>query len=134
MILITKNTDYALRALMHLAGKKGGFVSSSEIAGKEKIPLAYLRRILQTLQKSKMIVTKEGSGGGACLQKPPDRIFVYDVIRAFQGDISLTRCIFREKHCHNTKTCLLRKEVLKVEDIVSAEFKKLTLKSLINTR
>ena len=38
MKLITKNTDYAIRALMVLAKHKGEYVSAREIAGEEKLP------------------------------------------------------------------------------------------------
>ena len=65
MKLLTKNTDYAIRALLILAMRKDEFISSREIAEKEQIPLLFLRRILQALLKSKIIESKEGVSGGA---------------------------------------------------------------------
>jgi len=38
MKLITKNSDYALRAVVYLAKNRKAFSSSLEIAGSEKIP------------------------------------------------------------------------------------------------
>ena len=59
MKLLTKNTDYAVRALLHLARRKKEFVSSREISREEKIPLHYLRRILQKLKEEKLVSARE---------------------------------------------------------------------------
>jgi predicted ArsR family transcriptional regulator len=64
MKLITRNTDYAIRALLVLADKEGEYVSAREIAEEQDIPYEYVRKILQELIKEKMVVSKEGGKGG----------------------------------------------------------------------
>ena len=59
MKLLTKETDYAVRALVYLAANRDRFVSSREISKEEEIPLPYLRRILQKLREEKIVRTVE---------------------------------------------------------------------------
>jgi len=131
MKLVTKHSDYAVRAITYIAENKRRFVSSLEIANKQKIPLLFLRRILQSLIKEKIIVSKEGVKGGVRLVGDPKRITVADVIKIFQGNIQLSDCMFRKEFCCNRKTCLLRKKIKNIEDIVGFEFKKITIQSLL---
>ena len=134
MKLLTKNTDYAVRALVTLAGEEGGkneFVPIRKIAEKQKIPYQYLRNIVQILIKNKLVKSKEGATGGVKLNKRPDKIKMTDLINIFQGDIQLSECMFRKKICHNRKTCPLRKEIKGIEKIVKNEFAKLTIQKLI---
>ncbi|MFH1459010.1 MAG: Rrf2 family transcriptional regulator [Candidatus Omnitrophota bacterium] len=131
MKLITKNSDYAIRALRYLACGKDCFVSSREISEKEKIPLLFLRRILQVLIKKKIIISKEGTAGGIKLNKDAGKISIASVIKIFQGDIQLSECMFRKELCQNRNKCLMRKKILDIEKIVENEFKKITVKDLL---
>ena len=50
MKLLNKNTDYAIRALLHLGGAPAGaFVSAAEISEKQKIPYEFLRKLLRKM-------------------------------------------------------------------------------------
>jgi len=97
MKLLTKETDYAIRTMMHLARQNDGFVSSRDISRKEGIPLQFLRRILQSLIKGGLVESREGVNGGASLKADPADIRIADLIRLFQGNIQLTECMFRKK-------------------------------------
>ena len=132
MKLLTKNTDYAIRALLHIARNGEGYLSSREISRDEKIPLPYLRRILNKLREEEIIITREGVGGGAQINLDPAKIRVSNLIRIFQGDITLLDCVFRKNICINIKTCPLRKRIKKIEDTVVKELEGLTIKDLID--
>ena len=70
MKLITKNTDYAVRALIYLTRTGEQFVPSREIAEKEGIPLTFLRRIIQELAREGLLETREGRRGAPAWRKP----------------------------------------------------------------
>ncbi len=131
MKLLTKETDYAIRAVMNLAGQDSGFVSSRDISHQEDIPLQFLRRILRTLIKGGIIESREGATGGVSLKADSGSIKIADLIRLFQGNIQLTECMFRKKICSNRKTCVLRKRIQKIEAMVTEEFDGLTIKDLL---
>ena len=131
MKIITKDSDYAVRAIIYLEKNRGRFVSSSEISKKENIPLIFLRRILQKLIKGKIAESKEGVKGGLKLIVDAKKINVADIINLIQGQIQLIECMFQGKVCANRKKCIFRKKVLVIEKNVIEEFGKLTIKDLI---
>ena len=130
MKLITKETDYALRALLNLA-RDGGYMSSRTIAGKEGIPLHFLRRILQSLIKAGVIESKEGASGGVRLKARPADIRLTDIITIFQGRIQFSECIFRKKICTNHATCVIRRRLERIERTVADELGSTTIADLL---
>lgn len=131
MKIITKDSDYALRAIIYLEKNRGRYVSSSEISKRENIPLIFLRRILQKLIKGKIAQSKEGVNGGVKLTVSARKISIADVIKMIQGPIQLIDCMFRERICENREKCVLRKKVLGVEKNVVEAFSNLTIKDLL---
>ena len=132
MKLLTKNTDYAIRALLHIARNGEGYLSSREISSDEEIPLPYLRKILNKLREEEIIITREGVGGGAKINRDPEKIRVSNLIRIFQGDITLLDCVFRKNICINIKTCPLRKRIKKIEKVVVKELESVTIADLLD--
>ncbi len=131
MKLLTKNTDYAIRALMVLGQTPKGFVSARMISERQGIPYSYLRKILQQLIKQGLVESKEGGHGGFRLKVPVRRIPLTVIIEAFQGRIQLSECMFRKKICPNRKVCALREYLLEIESDVTRKFAGLTVGGLI---
>ena len=131
MKLLTKNTDYAVRALIYLARSDDEYVPSREISREDKIPLQYLRRILQELRKEGLVETREGVNGGHRLKVEPEIIKLTRLIEIFQGEIELVECMFRKQICHNRKKCVLRKKMKEIERMVVAELEDVTIGSLV---
>jgi Rrf2 family protein len=131
MKLLTKETDYAVRAIMHLARHSNGFVSSRDISNEEEIPLQFLRRILQKLIRSGLVESKEGVAGGVRLKADPGTIKIADLMRLFQGKIQLTECMFRKRICSNRETCVLKKRIQRIEKMVARELEDITIADLL---
>jgi len=129
--LLTKDTDYAVRAIVNLARNTEGYRSSREIAAEEGIPLQFLRCILQKLTKAGLVISREGVRGGAKLNADPKDIRVSDIIRIFQGDIELSECMFRKRLCALRATCVLRARIKTIEQVVNREFEKVTIATLV---
>lgn len=134
MKLLTKSSDYAIRALAALSGGRYKFLTAREIAAQEKIPYQFLRRILQTLIKHKLVTSREGLNGGFRINMKPADISVADIIRIFQGDVRLTECMFRKKICPNRPDCILRREIMRIARITEKEFEKITFAKLLKAR
>jgi DNA-binding IscR family transcriptional regulator len=77
------------------------------------------------------VESKEGAGGGMRLAKDPHRIGITEVIEIFQGKIELSDCMFRRKICENRKTCVLRKEIKRIERVVVDEFSRISIGNLL---
>ncbi|HOX54687.1 MAG: Rrf2 family transcriptional regulator [Candidatus Omnitrophica bacterium] len=131
MKLITRDTDYAIRALRYIAAHKDSIVSVAELVDRLKIPRPFLRKLLQILNKEGLLESIKGQGGGFRLCCSARKIYLVDLMKIFQGDLTLNECRFKKLLCPNTKTCLLRKRLNRIEKYVIKELKSITLASLI---
>ena len=131
MKLLTKNTAYAIRAVIYLAKSKERFISSRQIAKYERIPLQFLRRILQILIKEGIVTSKEGIKGGVRLRPSPGNINLICLIKMFQGNIEFLDCMLRKEMCANLRRCALRKRIKQIEKKVITELKRITIANLL---
>ena len=132
MKVITKHTDYALRALLCLAGRDG-FVSARAIAGKSKTPLRLTRRLLQEMVSGGILESREGTQGGVRLARSPEKISLLDILALFQKRLELSECRFRGKPCPNRARCIVRPHLQRIEKQLAGEFKKITLSFLLSS-
>ncbi len=131
MKLITRDTDYALRALCFIVKSKEKLVSVSELVRELKIPKPFLRKILQILNKRRILKSYKGLGGGFSLAIAPKRILLVDLIEIFQGPLRLNECFFKKMKCPNMKRCALRRKINNIEKYVIRELKSITVVSLL---
>jgi Rrf2 family protein len=130
MKLITRNTDYAMRALIYIAGRKNKTTSVSELVEKIKIPRPFLRKLLQKLNKEGILKSSKGQKGGFILAVAPQRIFLADLIKIFQGTLRLNECLFKKEPCPKTGICPLNKAIEAIEKDVLVELRAITVASL----
>lgn len=81
MQILTKETDYAVRALIRIAGEPGRSATASVIAEGEQIPWLFLRRVMQKLAAAGVLASQRGRRGGFRLARPASRISLADVVR-----------------------------------------------------
>lgn len=85
---ISKKADYALRAVVILAGlAPGKSMQAQELARTGGVPLKFLEQILLVLKRAGMLRSKRGVGGGYQLQRESRFITVAEVVEAIDGDI-----------------------------------------------
>ena len=131
MKLITRNTDYAVRALCCIAEQKQEVISADQLVKSLKMPRPFLRKILQILNKEGLLGSYKGKGGGFALALPPGKISLLDVMEIFQGPIRLNECKFKKSDCPYTSNCLLKKEIDGIEKEVMVKLKAITIASII---
>lgn len=134
MKLITRDTDYALRAICSIAKHKGKVVSVADLVKESKIPRPFLRKILQVLNKKGILHSYKGIGGGFVLAIEPRKIFLTDLIRIFQGEFRLNECFFKKAKCPHTAGCPLRKKICDIEAYVVKELKLINIGSLLEDK
>lgn len=131
MKLITRNTDYAVRALCCIAEQKQEVISADQLVKSLKMPRPFLRKILQTLNKKGLLNSSKGKGGGFTLAVSPGKITLTDVMKIFQGPIRLNECKFKKSDCPYIKDCLLKKKIDEIEKEVIAKLKAITIASIL---
>ena len=135
MKFITRDTDYALRALLFMATlsmrKDKKIVTVDEIADGQGLPKRFLRRILQRLAKNKILSSYKGQDGGFSFLKNPSEIGFVDILEIFQGGIDFTNCQLRGKDCLDIYDCPLRRRLRDVNLLVTDKLKEITIASLL---
>jgi Rrf2 family protein len=102
----TRKGDYALRAMVFLAGSKNTTPSTiDEISKKSNVPRHFLAKILRDLTQANLLVAVKGARGGYRLAKRPADITLLDVIEATVGPIALNMCLQGPDRCPYADTC-----------------------------
>ncbi len=130
MKLITRNTDYALRALCYISKSKD-IVSVDELVDKLGVPRQFMRKILQQLNKERILESYKGQRGGFKLKIPPTKIFIIEIMRIFQGQVGLNGCFLKKNICPDKSKCVLRKKIHAIEDDLFKRIKRINIASLI---
>ncbi len=100
---LTTFTDFALRALMRLAGEPDRSFSTAEIANEFRISRNHLTKVVRDLADGGFVTTQRGAGGGFRLTRPAAAITLGEVVRALEQRQALVEC-FRD----DGGDCLLR--------------------------
>ena len=91
---ITRQADYALRAVIYLSKlKPEERAATSQIAQEQRIPPSFLAKIVSQLSVAGLLQTSRGARGGVSLARSPGEITVLDVVEAIDGPISLNECV-----------------------------------------
>src|SRR5512135_1502464 len=96
---ITRETDYAIRCVYYLAGKKSGVTMVDEISKEMNIPKSFLAKILQKLAKASLVKSYRGVKGGFELSRAPEEISLLGVIEAIQGPVAMNICALDSSLC-----------------------------------
>jgi len=132
MNILSKETDYAVQALIYIHKRAGEVVSVPDIEKDLRLPRSFLRKILQVLSKNYILQSIKGNKGGFKLVKKTQDMKLTDIMKIFQGDFTINECIIKNKICGNRKTCKIRKKLNLVEKNLFEELKKITILSLMN--
>jgi Rrf2 family protein len=86
LIRLTKQTDYGLRAIRHLAAvPPGEYRSARQIARRFGIPPALTAKLLQRLARKGLVASHHGTKGGYQIARPATAITLREVIEAIEG-------------------------------------------------
>ena len=130
---ITRETDYAIRCVCYLAGKKDEVTMMDEIARSKTIPKSFLAKILQRLAKAKIVKSYRGVKGGFQLARKPKEISLLDVIEAIEGPIVMNKCAIDKRMCDLSDTCSVHPVWVELRKMVEKRLKKSDFASLIRS-
>ena len=105
---ITRQADYAVRAILHLARNGDTRTATSTIAEEQKIPPSFLAKIISQLSIAGLLHTSRGARGGVTLAREPKDMSLLEVIEAIDGPIQLNECVGEAGLCSFDDNCPLR--------------------------
>ena len=106
---ITRQADYAVRAVLYLAKiGEDRRAATSQIALEQQIPPSFLAKIVSQLSVAGLLQTSRGARGGVSLARSPEDISVLEVVEAIDGPILLNECVANQGACTFGDTCSMR--------------------------
>lgn len=135
MDVIRRNTDYSMRAMVHMAVHYGGDpVSNNRLADELDIPYHLVCKLMQRLGKAGFVKSCMGPKGGFILAKDPAKISLIEVVEAIQGPITLNRCLLGANKCPKQAVCTIRGSLAELQDDIDGYLRGVTLKALSEAR
>ncbi len=135
MDVLRRNTDYALRAIVGLAGHyRQQPVSARRLAKQQDVPYQLMCKILQKLHNAKLVESCMGPNGGFHLSREPSKISLLDVIVAIQGPVRLNRCLLGVSECPRQPKCGVSKRLAELQKHIDSYLGKTTLDELLTSR
>lgn len=112
MDIIRRNTDYAIRAMVHLAQNHGDEpVSATVIAEEQCFSYQLACKLMQRLTKAGLVASAMGARGGYTLTRSPSNIDLQEVIEVIQGPLSLSKCLMGRDACCKGNVCPIRNKL-----------------------
>lgn len=105
---ITRQADYAVRAVLHLSRSGDQRIATSMIAEEQRIPPSFLAKIVSQLSIAGLLHTSRGARGGVVLARASKDITLLEVIEAIDGPIQLNECVGDNGTCSFEDNCPLR--------------------------
>ena len=85
---ITRQADYAVRAVLYLAHLDDSErAATSTVAKEQHIPPSFLAKIISQLSIAGLLHTSRGARGGVTLAREPKDITLLEVVEAIDGPI-----------------------------------------------
>ncbi len=132
MDVIKRNTDYALRAMVHLARNYGGGVISSRVlADAEGISYQLTCKLMQKLHKAGLVTSVMGVKGGFALARDPGEITLAEVVTVIQGPVIINRCLAQDGVCEMQESCTLSGKLAGLQTTVQDYLNGVTLDEFI---
>lgn len=97
---ITRQADYAVRAIHYLAGMENGDrATTKNIAEAQDIPPSFLAKIIAQLTVVGLLETTRGVRGGVSLARDPHEISLLEVVEAIDGPVMVNACVQDHYNC-----------------------------------
>ncbi len=96
---LTRQSNYAIRALVYCAVNEPGLSRVSDIAKAYSISELFLFKLIKPLVENGLIETVRGRHGGIKLGKPADQITLLDTIRLTEENFALAECFEEGADC-----------------------------------
>lgn len=133
-MLITKETDYALRILRALADGKR--LTTAQLAQNEQIPQQFAYKILKKLQRGGLVRILRGSDGGCMLATGLDQVSFLQLMQTMEEDSFLSSCMkpgYRCKWCekHYDTVCRVHVHLSSIQNKLNRELNSHSLNEVI---
>lgn len=130
-MLVTRETDYAVRCILYLAQDRDRTASVTEVAKAMHIPKSFLAKILQRLVRNGILESIRGAQGGFRLAMKPSEISLLSIMEAIQGPAVINVCAVDSRKCRMSSNCAVHPVWVEIRKEVETRLKKQTIAGLV---
>lgn len=102
LLKMSDATALGLHAMVYLAERPDGIITTNEIAAYLKVSEAHLSKVLQRLAKVGLVKSVRGPKGGFTLTNNSDKTHLLAIYEALEGPFPNLSCLFPTPICDNT--------------------------------
>ena len=103
---MTRAADYAIRALVHLAGvPRGERVMLPDLAQATSAPESFLSKVMQTMCRAGLAASHRGQSGGFEILAEGRNAKISSVVAAVDSPIRLNACLLPGHSCERKESC-----------------------------
>lgn len=132
--MFSKTTEYALRAVIHIAANSSEEtkLSLDEISAAIDSPRSFTAKILQVLTgKGKLISSVRGPNGGFYITDKQLQLPIRAILHAMDEDKRLVRCVIGLQECSETRPCPLHSKYKSIKAQLISMFEDKTISQLV---
>lgn len=134
--MISTRGRYALRMMIDLAEHGDeGFVPLKDIAKRQDISKKYLEQIIPVLNRSGLLQTSRGFGGGYRLIKPAKDYTVFEILNTTEGNMAPVACLESGKNiCPRCNECATLPVWQGLQNVIFEYLSGITLQDVLNNQ
>lgn len=128
MIRMTKQADYGIVLMTHMAGDSERLFTAGELAEETHLPAPTVSKILKILARQDLLDSHRGVKGGYSLARDTGAITMAQIISALDGPIAITECIDDTPgECVQEPSCSVRANWQRINDAIRLALEAITL-------
>ena len=135
-MMISTRGRYALRMMIDLAEHENeGFIPLKETAMRQDISKKYLEQIIPLLNRSGLLKTSRGFGGGYRLTKPPQQYSIWEILNVTEGNMAAVSCLESNVNtCPRCEECATLPVWQGLQNVVKEYLSGITLQDVIDNQ
>lgn len=134
MLSLSKITGYGIQALSCLEIEIGHSREIADITKCSEVPPSYLPKIINSLSRRGLVITRRGYHGGVSLARDPAEISLLEIVEAVEGEAWLGQCLLGMEECEIHASCVTHAFWSRIRGEITEELRKTSLQSLIGYR
>jgi FeS assembly SUF system regulator len=128
MIRMTKQADYGIVLMTHMAGDPERQFTAGELAEETHLPAPTVSKIMKTLARQQLLGSHRGVKGGYSLARDIRTITMAQIISAVDGPIAITECIDDTPgECSQEPSCAVRGNWQRINEAIRNALENITL-------
>jgi Rrf2 family protein len=130
---LSTRSRYGTRILVDLARNKDqGPIQIGEISKRQDISVKYLEQLIRPLKKAKLVTSVRGPKGGHLLAEAPENISLGQIVRLFEGQSDLVKCVSYPEKCAMSDDCQVRRAWRDATKVLYEKLDSTTISDLMN--